>query len=79
MDALHDIVGRAIAYTNNLLNLMPTYRPAAISGLRTLRAALAARQSTNDPAFARLDEYLESLDGKAERGESALTPSERLL
>lgn len=60
MSALDEIVDRAIEYTNKILNTMPSYRAAAIEGLRKLRAALA-QKTPDDPAIARLDAYLESL------------------
>ena len=72
MDTLDDIVSRAINYTNGVLIRMPTYRGAAIAGLFKLRAALA-RNAPDNPALARLDAYLESLDDKATQDESALT------
>ena len=78
MNALEDIVSRAIDYTNSILSMMPTYRQAAIAGLRKLRAALAAN-APDDPALGRLDDYLESLDEKRSGGDCALTRSERLL
>ena len=78
MNALDDIVNRAIHYTNGVLARMPSYREVAIAGLRKLRAALA-RDGADGSALVRLDSYLESLDDKAARGESALTRSERLL
>jgi len=61
VSALDDIVDRAIDYTNRILNTMPSYRQAAIAGLRKLRAALVEK-TPDDPAIARLDAYLESLD-----------------
>jgi hypothetical protein len=57
---------------------MPSYREPALAGLRKLRAALAA-QTPDDPAVAKLDAYLESLDGGRSRDESSLTRWERLL
>ncbi len=65
MSALEDIVDRAIGYTNKILSTMPSYRQAAIAGLRKLRAALAEK-SPDDPALARLDEYLESLNASGD-------------
>jgi hypothetical protein len=78
VNALKDIVSRAIDHTNSILTMMPSYRRSAISGLRKLRAALAAG-TPDDPALASLDAYLESLDKKAARGECVFTRSERLL
>lgn len=78
MSALENIVDRAINYTNSILNRMPSYRGAAIAGLRKLHEALVAN-TPDDPALVRLAAYLESLDDKAPQSESALTPSERLL
>jgi hypothetical protein len=75
---LEDIVQRAINYTNGVLDRMPSYREAAVAGLRKLRAALAAN-SPDDPALAELDAYLESLEGGTTPGDSALTRPSRLL
>lgn len=74
VSALADIVDRAIIYTNAVLDRMPSYRQTAIAGLRKLRAALAER-TPDDPALARLDAYLESLDGGPAPDESTLTRS----
>jgi hypothetical protein len=64
VDNLNDIVDRAIAYTNELLQRMPTYRAAAAKGLRRLRRSLAGR-APGHPALARLDAFLETLnDGR---------------
>ena len=60
MNALEEIVDRAIEYTDKILNTMPSYRQAAIVGLRKLRVALAEK-APDDPAIARLDAYLQSL------------------
>lgn len=57
---LDEIIDRAIEYTNLILQRMPSYRDAAISGLRTLRHSLAAR-SPADPAVRKLDDYLDTL------------------
>jgi hypothetical protein len=64
VNALDEIVDRAIDYTNLILRRMPSYRGAAISGLRTLRDSLAERTS-NDPAIGKLDAYLDSLRDRA--------------
>ncbi len=61
MSALDEIVDRAIEYTNLILRRMPSYKDAAIDGLRTLRDSLAAK-SPDDPAIGKLDAYLETLD-----------------
>ncbi len=60
MNGLDEIVDRAIAYTDTLLRIRPTYRQAAVGGLRKLRDALA-QKSPDDPAIARLDAYLDAL------------------
>jgi hypothetical protein len=78
VSALEDVADRAINYTNSVLNKMPSYREPAIAGLRKLRGALAA-QTPEDPAIAKLDAYLESLDRSPSPGESSLTRRERLL
>jgi len=62
VDNLGEIVARAIDYTNIILRRMPTYRDAAVKGLRTLRDALAAKSPEN-PAIRELDAYLETLQG----------------
>jgi hypothetical protein len=60
VDNLEEIVDRAIDYTNIILKRMPSYRDAAISGLRNLRVSLAAENPEN-PALRNLDDYLEAL------------------
>ncbi len=60
MSELEGIIDRAIEYTNLILKSAPSYREAAIAGLRKLRANLA-RQTPDDPALARLDAYLDAL------------------
>jgi hypothetical protein len=60
VDSMEEIVSRAIDYTNIILRRMPSYRDAAVSGLRTLRASLAAKNPDN-PALGNLDAYLETL------------------
>jgi hypothetical protein len=60
VDNLEEIVDRAIDYTNIILKRMPSYRDAAVSGLRNLRISLAAKSPEN-PALRNLDEYLEAL------------------
>ena len=62
MNALDEIVDRAIEYTNLILRKMPSYKDAAIAGLRKLRDSLSEK-SPHDPAIAKLDAYLDSLDG----------------
>jgi hypothetical protein len=62
VSALDEIVDRAIDYTNRILNVMPSYREAAVAGLRRLRDGLAEK-SPGDPALKRLDDYLEGLPG----------------
>jgi hypothetical protein len=64
VNALDEIVDRAIDYTNLILRRMPSYRDAAISGLRTLRESLAVR-SPDNPAVGKLDAYLDSLRDRA--------------
>jgi hypothetical protein len=60
VDNLEQIVDRAIDYTNLILRRMPSYRDAAVAGLRTLRDSLAAK-SPDNPALRNLDAYLETL------------------
>ena len=60
VNTLEGIADRAIEFTNKVLHTLPSYRPAAIDGLRKLRSALEER-SPGDPAIAKLDTYLESL------------------
>lgn len=60
MSELEDIVDRAIAYTDTLLRIRPTYLQAAVGGLRKLRDALALK-SPDDPSIEKLDAYLEAL------------------
>jgi len=62
LSALDDIVDRAIDYTNRIVETMPSYRAPAIAGLQRLREALAIKHP-DDPAIARLDAYLKSLQG----------------
>jgi hypothetical protein len=64
VSALDEIVDRAIAYTNTLLQMMPSYREAAVGGLRKLRDALA-QKSPDDPALEKLGVYIETLAGGA--------------
>ncbi len=63
MSGLDEIVDRAIDYTNRILKDMPSYREAALAGLRKLRAGLAEK-SPRDPALKRLDDYLEGLPAR---------------
>jgi hypothetical protein len=60
LENLEEIVDRAIDYTNIILRRMPSYRDAAVSGLRNLRTSLAAK-SPDNPALRNLDDYLETL------------------
>jgi hypothetical protein len=60
VENLQEIVDRAIDYTNIILRRMPSYRDAAVSGLRNLRISLAAKSPEN-PALRNLDAYLETL------------------
>lgn len=60
VDALEDIVDRAIDYTDRILQNMPGYRNAAVAGLRNLRSNLAER-APDHPALGRLDTYLAGL------------------
>ena len=79
MSALDEIVDRAIDYTNKILNTMPSYRGAAIEGLRKLRAALA-QSAPDDPAILRLVDYLSGLgSGGDPSGDSSLGRGARLL
>jgi hypothetical protein len=63
VSALDDIVDRAIDFTNRILRTMPSYKDAAVAGLRKLRAGLADK-SPGDPALERLDGYLDILSGR---------------
>lgn len=58
---LADIVERAIHYTDELLHIRPSYRASAVAGLRRLRVKWA-NERPDDPAIARLDAYLETLN-----------------
>jgi flagellar hook-associated protein FlgK len=60
VNALDDIVDRAIDYTNLILRRAPSYREAAISGLRTLRESLAEK-APDDPAIQKLEAFLNAL------------------
>ena len=60
VDNLEEIVDRAIDYTNIILRRMPTYRDAAVSGLRNLRDTLAAKNPENR-AVRKLSDYLDTL------------------
>ncbi len=62
LSALEEIVDRAIDYTDRILGAMPTYRGAAIEGLRKLRDNLSQR-APDDPAIGKLDAYLANLGG----------------
>ena len=64
MSVLEEIVDRAIDYTRRTLKAMPTYRAAAIDGLKKLRENIA-RQAPDDAALARLDAYLKALELEA--------------
>ncbi len=64
MNLLGEIVERAIGYTDRIVIEMPTYREAAIEGLRKLGTALAEK-SPDHPAVRRLFDYLDSLTGGA--------------
>ena len=63
---LPDIVDRAIEYTSQALRALPPYREATVESLRRLRDALACR-APDDPAIARLDAFLDSLNGANRR------------
>jgi len=60
VSALDDIVDRAIDYTTRIQQTMPSYRAAAVEGLRKLRDNLA-QNSPDDPAILKLDAYLERI------------------
>lgn len=61
MSILDEIVDRAIDHTKRSLQAMPSYRRTATEGLRKLRESLAEKDS-DDPALARLDDYLKQLE-----------------
>jgi hypothetical protein len=63
VNELDDIVDRAMDFTNSVLRAMPSYREAAVTGLRKLRDSLREK-SPDHPALKRLDAYLKSLDGR---------------
>jgi hypothetical protein len=67
VSALDEIVDRAIEYTNLILRRMPSYRDAALEGLRKLRESLAAK-APDDPAIGKLDAFLSDLDGRDQDG-----------
>ena len=60
MNLLSEIVERAIDYTDRIVIEMPSYREAAIEGLRRLGFGLAEK-SPDHPAIRRLFEYLDRL------------------
>ena len=64
MSLLDEIVDRAIDFATRTLAALPSYRAAALAGLKQLRESLS-QHAPDDPALARLDAYLEKL----ERGE----------
>ncbi len=64
MNALDDIVDRAIDFTNRILQARPNFIGGTVRGLRKLRASLGEK-SPGHPALKRLDAYL---DGLTRRG-----------
>jgi hypothetical protein len=60
MSALDDIVDRAIDFTDRILEKMPSYRRATVTGLRKLRDSLS-QKSPGHSAIARLDAYLKAV------------------
>ena len=64
MNLLGEIVDRAIDYTDRIVIEMPSYREAAIEGLRRLALSLAEK-SPEHPAIRKLFDYLDALTGAA--------------
>ncbi len=64
MNLLGEIVDRAIDYTDRTVHEMPSYRQAAIEGLRRLGLSLA-EESPEHPAIRKLFDYLDTLTGGA--------------
>ena len=62
MNLLGEIVERAIDYTDRIVIEMPSYREAAIEGLRRLGLGLA-QKSPDHPAVRKLFDYLEAVTG----------------
>lgn len=62
MNLLGEIVDRAIDYTDRIVHEMPSYREAAIEGLRKLGLGLAEK-SPEHPAIRKLFDYLAALSG----------------
>jgi len=62
MNLLGEIVDRAIDYTDRIVLEMPSYRQAAIDGLRRLGLNLAEK-SPEHPAIRKLFDYLDALTG----------------
>jgi hypothetical protein len=67
MNATNEIVDRAIAYTDRILDTMPSYREAAVAGLRRLGLNLAEK-SPEHPAIRRLDAYLDAVGEGSSKG-----------
>ncbi|HXT06076.1 MAG TPA: hypothetical protein VN715_03960 [Roseiarcus sp.] len=61
---LGEIVDRAMHYTDRIILEMPTYREAAIGGLRRLGHSLA-QKSPDHPAIRKLFDYLDALSASA--------------
>jgi hypothetical protein len=66
MNLLGEIVDRAIDYTDRIVLEMPSYREAAIEGLRRLGLSLAEK-SPEHPAIRKLFDYLDALTGGSQR------------
>lgn len=69
MNLLGEIVDRAIDYTDRIVFEMPSYREAAIEGLRRLGLSLAEK-SPDHPAIRKLFDYVDALTGDASEGAS---------
>jgi hypothetical protein len=67
MSLLGEIVERAIDYTDRIVIEMPSYREAAIEGLRRLGLALAEK-SPDHPAIRKLFDYIDAMTGGASGG-----------
>jgi hypothetical protein len=55
-----EIADRAIDYTNRALQMMPSYRQAAIDAVKKLREGLVGKPAS-EAALAKLDDYLKQL------------------
>jgi hypothetical protein len=67
MNLVAEIVERAIDYTDRIVTDMPSYREAAIEGLRRLGLSLAEK-TPDHPAIRKLFDYLDALTGGASGG-----------